>query len=70
MRAHSIDNGFYDTEAFANNWWTEGGWASPLLAMNDARVPYFDRAFHHLGTRTSHTHTHTHTEREREIGRP
>jgi 2-polyprenyl-6-hydroxyphenyl methylase/3-demethylubiquinone-9 3-methyltransferase len=48
-----IDNGFYDTEAFANNWWTEGGWASPLLAMNDARVPYFDRAFHHLDTGVS-----------------
>jgi hypothetical protein len=45
-----IDNGFYDTEAFAYNWWAEGGWAAPLLAMNDARVPYFDRAFHHLGT--------------------
>jgi hypothetical protein len=45
-----IDNGFYDTEAFAYNWWAEGGWAAPLLAMNDARVPYFDRAFHHLST--------------------
>jgi 2-polyprenyl-6-hydroxyphenyl methylase/3-demethylubiquinone-9 3-methyltransferase len=47
-----IDNGFYDTEAFAYNWWAEGGWAAPLLAMNDARVPYFDRAFHHLNTDT------------------